>query len=117
VHFISHGNIEAATNLTRGAAAISLSVAVAYSEDLDRVFELINSVGQEFAMDAALARYVRQPPYAAGIEKLGEASIEIRVEALTAPGEQLRIASELRRRLKATFDTEGIRIRDEAAKP
>ena len=112
VHFISHGQIEAATNLTRGSSGLGFKVVVEYSEDLGRVFALIDRVGQELAAAAEFASLVKQAPRAGGVDRLGETSVEVRVEGVTEPGEQWRVASELRRRLKAAFDAEGIRGRD-----
>jgi small conductance mechanosensitive channel len=110
VHFISHGQIEAATNLTRGQSGLAFNVVVAYSEDLDRVFEVIDRVGQEVARDPEYGPRIRQVPRAAGVERLAGASVEVKVEGITEPGEQWRVAAELRRRLKAAFDAAGIRV-------
>jgi small conductance mechanosensitive channel len=110
VHFLSHGHIEAATNLTRGSSGIGFNVVVSYREDLDKVFGVIDRVGLELANDPAYAAKIRQAPRAGGVERLGEASIEVRVEGVTEPGEQWLVAGELRRRLKAAFDAAAINV-------
>ena len=112
VHFISHGQIEATSNYTRGFSRVSFNVLVAYDTDLDRVFEVIDRTGRELAADPAFAPLVREAPRASGLERLGEASVKVRVVGVTEPGEQWTVAAELRKRLKQALDAEGIRIRD-----
>ena len=109
LHFISHGHIEAATNLTRGSSGLAFTVVVAYSEDLDRVFEVIDAVGLSLAQDPEFGPKIRLAPRAAGVERLAGSSVELKVEGVTEPGEQWRVAGELRRRLKTAFDVAGIK--------
>jgi small conductance mechanosensitive channel len=111
-HFIAHGSVEVSSNLTRGFSRVYFTVAVPYDSDLDRVFAIIDRVGRELVADPEFAGRLRQPPQAGGIDKIGETSIEVRVTGATEPGEQWVVAMELRRRLRAAFDSEGIRIRD-----
>jgi small conductance mechanosensitive channel len=112
VHFIAHGSVEAATNLTRGASGLSFNVVVAYTEDLSRVFNIIDAAGRELAEDAEFGPRLLKAPRAAGVERLGEASVEVKVEGVAAPGEQWIVAGELRRRLKQAFDDAGVKIRE-----
>jgi moderate conductance mechanosensitive channel len=117
VHFISHGSVEVASNLTRGFSRISFNVVVAYDTDIDRVSAVIDRVGRELAADPEFAGRLRQPPQAGGIDRVNETSIEVKVTGATEPGEQWAATTELRRRLKAAFDAEGIRARDAAPPP
>ncbi|MPZ50292.1 MAG: mechanosensitive ion channel [Dehalococcoidia bacterium] len=112
VHSISHGSIEVATNLTRGSSGLSLTITVAYSADLDKVFEVIDKVGQEVASEPGLGASIRQVPRASGVESVDQASVAVRVEAVTEPGAQWRVASELRRRIKVALDAAGVGVRD-----
>ena len=112
VHFVSHGSVEVASNFTRGYSRAVVNVVVPYDSDLDRAFEVINRTGQLLAADPDFASRMRQPPQQAGIERVGETTVEIRVSGVTEPGEHLAVAYELRRRLKAALDAEGIRMRE-----
>jgi small conductance mechanosensitive channel len=111
VYFISHGHIEAASNLTRGATAFNFTVAVDPKADLERVAQVIDRVGHELAVDTGYSARVRRAPSASGVEALGESSVALRVEGESAPGEQGRVANEMRRRLKQAFDAEGIALK------
>jgi small conductance mechanosensitive channel len=111
-HFISHGSIEVSSNLTRGFSQVSFLVSVSQNSDLDRAFEVINRVGEELAKDPAYEAKIRTTPASKGIERLGDSTVDIRVTGITEPGEQWAISHELQRRIKAAFDTEGIRFKD-----
>lgn len=110
VHFIPHSQVDKASNLTKGYSRVNLNVNVAYDSDLDRVFDVIDRVGQELAADPEFARLVLSPPKALRVDKLGESGIEIKVLGDTLPIEQWTVMGELRRRLKAAFEEEGIVI-------
>lgn len=112
VHFISHGQIDFASNHTKGYSRVVLNLSIANSADLDRVYRVVGQAGTEMMNDPTLRTMLREPPYAAGIERLGDAAFDVRVEATTEPGEQWKVAGELRRRLKLALDAEGIKSRD-----
>jgi small conductance mechanosensitive channel len=112
VHFIAHGSVEIASNLTRGFSRVYFRLAVPYESDIARVTAIIDRVGGELAADPAFATLLRQAPRAAGLDRIGDTTVEVRVAGVTEPGEQWTVTGELRRRLKAAFDTEGIHVRD-----
>jgi small conductance mechanosensitive channel len=112
VHFVSHGPIEVASNYTRGYSRIHFNVYVPYSTDLDRVYGIIDHVGEDLMRDRTWRELIREAPRAAGVERFGEASLEVGVEGVTEPGQQWRVSGELRRRLKRAFDAEGIKLKD-----
>lgn len=111
VHFVSHGHVDVTSNYTRGASRVNFNVFVSYGADLARVLAVIDRVGAELARDPAYAALIRQPPQAAGVDGFGEASLQVRVEAVTEPGAQWRVAGELRRRIKLACDAEGLALR------
>lgn len=83
------------------------------------VLEGPRSTGKKYRSDnptdmsifAHFGASIRSAPRAAGVEHLTETSVQVKVEGVTAPGEQWRVAGELRRRLKQAFDAEGIGIK------
>jgi small conductance mechanosensitive channel len=114
VHFVSHGQVEVTSNFTRGYSRVVLNLVVPAASDLSRVFSLVDEAGAELAADEAFAGRVRQPPIAAGLDRLNDGYVEVRVTGVTEPGEQWQVAAELRLRLKRAFDAEGIAVRDVA---
>jgi small conductance mechanosensitive channel len=51
VHSIPNGEITTASNYTKEYSRLNLDIPVAYGEDLERVMQVINRVGQDMAKD------------------------------------------------------------------
>jgi small conductance mechanosensitive channel len=109
VHFIPHGEIKTTSNQTKGFSRVNLIVSVPYTSDVDRAFEVINEVGEAMMRDPAWGPRIREAPRALRIDRLADASVEIRVLGETEPMEQWPVKGELRRRLRLAFDAAGIR--------
>lgn len=110
VHFIPHGEIKTASNLTKGFSRVNLNVGVSYRSDIDQVFEVIDAVGEELAADPKFGPLIKEAPKALRVDAFTDSSIEIKIVGVTEPIEQWNVMGELRRRLKRAFDKEGIEI-------
>ena len=108
VHIIPNGEIKVVSNLTKGFSRVSLDVGVGYREDLDRVIKLLEAVAGELAADPEYVKLILEPPVVLGVEALAESQVTIRLLAKTQPLRQWDVARELRKRIKAAFDREGI---------
>jgi small conductance mechanosensitive channel len=110
VHFIPNGEIKVASNLTKEWSRAVLEVGVSYEEDVDRVLQVLTEVGRAMADDETFGKLVLEPPQVLGVEALADSQVTIRILAKTLPLKQWDVARELRRRIKARFDREGIQI-------
>ena len=110
LHTIPNGEITTASNYTRDWARVNLDVPVAYGEDLDHVFEVINRVGKELAEDEYFSKLIKTPPQVLRVQNFGDSGIDIRVLGDVRPMMQWEVTGELRKRLKKAFDDEGIEI-------
>ena len=110
VHSVPNGEIAVASNFTRGYSRVNLDVEVAYREDLDRVREVLDRIGAELAKDPDWSARILEAPKVLRVDSLGESGITLKGLATTVPIEQWNVAGELRRRIKRTFDDEGIEI-------
>ncbi len=110
VHFIPNGEIKVASNLTKEWSQAVLEIGVGYEEDVDRVIAVLTGIGRELATDATFGALVLEPPQVLGVEALADSQVTIRILARTLPLKQWDVARELRRRIKARFDREGIQI-------
>ena len=110
VHFIPNSELKVVSNLTKGWSQVALNIGVAYREDIDRVVSLLERIGQELAADARMGAMMLKPPEVLGIEAFGESQVTIQVLVKTLPQKQWEVARELRKRIKAAFDKEGIEI-------
>ncbi|MFC1847170.1 mechanosensitive ion channel domain-containing protein, partial [Chloroflexota bacterium] len=110
LHTIPNGEITTASNYTRDWSRVKLDVPVAYGEDMDNVFAVINKVGNELAEDEYYKDLIKTPPQVLRVQNFGDSGIEIRILGDVRPMKQWEVTGELRKRLKKAFDEEGIEI-------
>jgi len=110
VHTIPNGEIRVASNFTKEWSRVNLNISVAYGEDLDRVIEVLNRIGREIAEEEYWGSLLLSPPEVLRIDNLGDSGIEIRILGTTKAMRQWEVMGELRKRIKKTFDEEGIEI-------
>jgi small-conductance mechanosensitive channel len=110
VHHVPNGQIAVASNLTQEWSRVNMNVSVAYGEDLDKVFEVINRVGHEMAADAEFGPLILKAPQVLRVDAFEESGIAIKILGDTEPIRQWDVMGELRKRLKKAFDEEGIEI-------
>ena len=101
---------------SQGWARAVLDIAVAYGEDVTRVQGLLAQVGHDLHADPEWAPLVMEEPEVWGVEALSADSVVVRLVVKTVPLEQWRVARELRRRIKAVFDAEGVRSRSRSGR-
>jgi len=110
VHSVPNGEIQVASNYTRGYSRVNMNISVGYGTDLSHAIAVINRVGKEIAQDRAWAADFLTPPQVLRVDNLGDSGIDIKILADTKPTKQWAIMGELRLRLKKVFDEEGIEI-------
>jgi small-conductance mechanosensitive channel len=110
VHTIPSGEITTVSNYTKEWSRINLNIPVAYGEDLDRVIEVINRVGEELTHDKTFGPMILGAPKVLRVDNFGDSGIEIKVLGETKPLKQWDVMGELRKRIKKAFDEEGIEI-------
>ncbi|MEM9714598.1 MAG: mechanosensitive ion channel family protein, partial [Actinomycetota bacterium] len=108
--YVPNGEITRVANRSHVWARAVMDVEVAYDTDLDRAGEIIKRVADELWREGLDEATIIDEPELWGVEAFGASSIVIRLVARTEPGEQWNVSRELRRRLKSTFDDEGIEI-------
>jgi len=112
VYHIPNGSFKMAANLTKDYSRAHMNISVAYKEDLDKVMALINKVGKEMAKESPWKEYIRKPiqVLGPGPDSFADSGIIIKVLGETKPLKQWDALKEFRRRLKITFDKEGVEI-------
>jgi len=108
VHVIPNGNVQTVTVLSRDWRNAVVDVSVARKEELDRVFKILNRVGESLEKDRSPS--LLDKPHVVGVEKLTGVGVKIRVAARTRPLKHGEIEHEWRRRIKEAFDKEGIQM-------
>jgi moderate conductance mechanosensitive channel len=108
MHVIPNGQITVVSNHTRGWSRAVVDVAVPYTEDVDRIINLVRDEAAQFSTDSAWGMQLDGPVEVLGIEELRDNSVVIRSLLRTQPGSQWNVGREFRRRLKIRFDREAI---------
>ncbi|MGZ4592119.1 MAG: mechanosensitive ion channel family protein [Actinomycetes bacterium] len=110
VWYVRNGEILRVGNHSQGWSTAIIDVAVAYTEDIPRVQEIIRKVAEEMAQDEAWDEKIVDDPVVAGVESVTGTSVTIRLIIKCKPNEHYGVQRELRERIKETFDREGIRV-------
>lgn len=109
-HTIPNGNIVMVGNRSRGWARAIVDVRVAYTEDLDRVRDVLEELFQELGEDPDLRGSFFSGPEVLGVEGVGEKDVVLRVTAEVRPTRRNSLERLLRQRIKERFDVRGIAV-------
>jgi small conductance mechanosensitive channel len=107
VWHVPNGEIRRVGNHSQHWSRALIDVEVAYETDLDHAQAVIAGVAHEVAAKDA---DVLDEPEVWGVEALGANGVTIRLVVKTRPSQQYRVSRDLRARLKAAFQHEGIEI-------
>ncbi len=110
VHFVPHGEIKKAANLTRNFSRVNIDIGIAYDSDLEHVISVINKTGNEMAEDPLWKENIINAPQFLRVNEFADSSITIKILGETQPSKQWDVSGEFRKRLKIAFDREGIEI-------
>ena len=110
LHVIPNGEIRIVSNRTKDWSRAVLNLGVAYEEDIGRAMAALGEIGRDFYQDEEFAPLLLGEPTVTGIEALGDWTMTIRIMVKTEPGKQWEVARELRRRVKESFEREGIEM-------
>ncbi|WP_432536317.1 mechanosensitive ion channel family protein [Kineococcus arenarius] len=108
VWYVRNGEIIRVGNQSQGWARAVLDVSVAYGADVTHVQEVMQRVGDALAEEHDWKPLVLERPEVWGVEQMAADAIVLRLVVKTAPLQQWAVQRELRLRIKAAFDAEGI---------
>jgi small conductance mechanosensitive channel len=110
VWYVPNGEIMRVGNMSQNWSRAVVDVTVGYREDLGKVIRTLRDVADDLWQDDDFQGIIIEQPEVTGVETLGPESVGVRVMVKTEPMEQWKVARELRSRIKARFDHEGISI-------
>ena len=110
VWYVPNGEILRVGNMSQNWARAVVDVSVGYGEDLVRVKRVLLEVAKDLYEDDEFRELIIEEPEVTGVEMLAADSVNLRVMIKTLPLEQWAVAREMRQRVKARFDHEGIEI-------
>ena len=110
VWYVPNGEILRVGNMSQNWSRAVVDVSVGYGEDLTRVKRVLGEVAHDLWEDEDFKDLIIEEPEITGVEMLAADSVNLRVLIKTRPMEQWAVAREMRQRIKARFDHEGIEI-------
>ncbi len=105
VHSIPNGDIRTVTNMSRGFKRAIVNVPCPYEENQER---LVAMVREEMDRAAVEVPGIKHVPEVMSIVSFDTNSVRLQVAVMCPIGEHWRVERELRTRIKARFDREGI---------
>jgi small conductance mechanosensitive channel len=110
VWYVRNGEIVRIGNRSQGWSTAIVDVPVAYTEDIERVQDIIRAALADLDADPVWSERLVETPTVAGIEQITGTTITIRVIAKCLPNEHLAVQREIRERVKAAFDANGVKV-------
>jgi small conductance mechanosensitive channel len=110
VHVFPNGAVTTLANMTKEWSAYVFDIGVAYKEDVDRVMEVMRSVGAELRADPKFGPMMVDDIEIFGLDQFGDSALVIKGRLKTRPIKQWDVGREFRRRIKYAFDRAGIEI-------
>ncbi|MBY6412386.1 mechanosensitive ion channel family protein [Rhodococcus sp. BP-252] len=107
---VPNGQIVKAINLSKDWARAVVDVPVPSVADLNRVNEVLRRVGHAAYEDSNLRPLLLDEPTVMGVESIEVDQVNVRLVARTLPGKQFQVGRELRVRVAAALQPEGIRV-------
>jgi moderate conductance mechanosensitive channel len=107
VWHVPNGEIRRVGNMSQHWSRALLDIEVAYDTSVDHARSVIKRVADAVWQEDD---GVLEEPELWGVEQLGAHGVMLRLVVKTTPSQQWRVSRELRERIKAAFDEEGIEI-------
>jgi small conductance mechanosensitive channel len=117
LHVVPNGNIQVVGNRYKGWARAIVDVGLAYTEDIERVKQVLEGLFDELMADAGLRDGFISQPSVLGVERFTDYEVVVRIVAEVRPSRRVDLERELRRRIKERLDREGIAMPTPLAAP
>jgi small conductance mechanosensitive channel len=110
VHIVPHSQAQAIKNMTYDFSRVNVEVGVAYDSDIEKVKEVVDSVGTSLVNDEAYREYILKAIHFDRVLSFDESQITIRALGDVKAGKQWEISGVFNVKLKEAFDKNGIEI-------
>ncbi len=85
VHYVPHGLIQTASNLTRTWAGINLDVPLTYEQDLDALSQAVDAAAERLTAEKDTGKSIIERPRVIRVERLAEQGLMVKVFGRVAP--------------------------------
>jgi small-conductance mechanosensitive channel len=108
--YVRNGEVLRVGNKSQGWSRTNVEIRVPYTEDIPKVRSALEQVTAQLVTDPGWAERVFDEGTVNAYEELSADSVLFRVAIKTMPGKQWEVARELRRRIRAEFNRQGIEM-------
>ncbi|AFM16358.1 small-conductance mechanosensitive channel [Mycolicibacterium chubuense NBB4] len=108
VFTVPNGNIVRSLNMSKDWARAVVDIPVPATADLNRVNDVLHSVGERAMADVRLSALLLDTPQLMGVESIEVDTVNLRMVARTLPGKQFEVGRRLRILIIAALATAGI---------
>jgi small-conductance mechanosensitive channel len=109
LHVVPNSAIQVVSNMTRDWSQVVLHVTADYSEDSDRVVQVLRDLAKEFHTDPSFRNNIVSEPEVPGIERVTGQEVDYLMLVKVRAGQRDAVARELRRRVKTAFEQNKIK--------
>jgi moderate conductance mechanosensitive channel len=102
-------------NLSKEFAYAVTRIAISYSENIDRVVEILRGAGDQLKEDEKVAPFILEPLDYQGVDSLDDTGVVLLMRIRTVPGKHLLVGRAFNRLVKIAFDEHRVAGRDPAA--
>jgi small conductance mechanosensitive channel len=110
INIIPFSAVTTVTNQTRDFGYAQISLAVAYEEDLPRVYAVMADVARTMRAEAAWGAMMRDDLQIFGLDEFGASALVIKGQIRTGPGQHWAVRREYYGRIKRRFEAEHIEM-------
>jgi small-conductance mechanosensitive channel len=109
-HVVPNGEIRVSTNHTKEFSRYLVDLPIPYGTDADAVAQMVRGEAEQMRVEAAWRDHITAPIEILGVEDYAESSMLLRFYVTTRPRKQWDVGRELRRRIAARMEEDGIGI-------
>jgi small conductance mechanosensitive channel len=110
VWYIRNGEILRLGNRSQGWSVAVVDVQLAYTDDIVRVTGIMTAAVEDLAEHEDWSDVLMEKPHVTGIEAMTQGLVTLRVTAQVRANERDGVQREIRSRLKAAFDANGVQM-------
>lgn len=107
IHIIPNGSVDKVTNLSIGEMRAMVDIPVAYEENLNNVFSVLEGAMEKVKQDFP---EIVEGPTVLGVSNFGDSEVVLRIVAQTTPMNQWKIERVIRLYTKEAFNENNIEI-------
>ncbi len=115
--YVRNGEITRVGNRSQGWSTATVDLPIAYTENVQRATEVIRAAIAGIEQEPKWTERVLDEPSVAGVEAMSAGVVTIQVTARCSANENYSVQREIRKRVKAAFDREGIEMAPAPAAP